>query len=75
MILNKKVISKCTILKKRINFKKADFEMTFVHKKSRFDSFYPLKCATFAFYLKFQKSQFRGRKFFKKLDVECKNFV
>ena len=39
-------------------FKNADFEKTFVHKKSRFDSIHPVEVAIFAFYLKFKKEQF-----------------
>ena len=56
MILKKKILSKSTILKKK-NFFKADFEKNFAHKKSRFDSIYPVKCTNFAFYVQLRKAQ------------------
>ena len=57
MFLKKKLFLKSTILKKKLLFFWKKFSNFFLkkiaHKKSRFVSFYPVKCAMFAFYVQF----------------------
>ena len=46
---------KSTIFKKKTVLK-ADFEKSFAHEESSFDSIYPVKCANFALYVHFYKA-------------------
>ena len=68
MVLKKKHVFKKHDFKK-IGFKKHDFEGKYIfkrhdfgkkiaHKKSRFASIYPVKCANCAFYVYIQKARF-----------------
>ena len=52
MILKKKFPKKHDF-EEKFNFKKQIFGKNVAHQKSRFDSVYPVKCASFAFYVQF----------------------
>ena len=67
-------------------FKKHDFKekniltkqilkKKFAHKKSRFDSFYTVKCANFVFYVQFWKAQFWGKKILNSMILNKKFFL
>ena len=51
-ILKNYIVLKSMILKKELILKRR-FKKVFAHKKSRFDSCYPVKRANFAFYVQF----------------------
>ena len=56
MVLKKSKFLRSMIFRKKKVFRKHDFEKQ-LHKKSRFGSIYPVKSASFAFYVHFQKAR------------------
>ena len=52
-MMKKKNVLKSTILKKKIFFKKHDFDKQIGDEKSRYDSIYLVKSANFAFDVQF----------------------
>ena len=60
------------ILKRRSIFKKQTLKKNFAHKKSCFDSIYPVESAKIAFYVQFQKARFCRMK---SMNLKEKNFV
>ena len=71
-IFKKNIFFKKHDFDEKINFKQEILEKNVAHKKSRFDSIYPVNCACFAYYVQFYKARFWREKFSKKHDFECK---
>ena len=65
---------KSMVLKKKNVFKKHVFEEKVAHKKSRFDSIYPVKCAKFAFTCYFKKHELK-KELFQKAWFWTKTFL